>query len=120
MSRDTAGTSASVTMMCENLLVKLVVLLLAASLAGANSIEQYLNAPFASELSAAPSGGRLAWVVNERGARNLWVAAGPEWKGRRLTNYTEDEGQDLGEVRWSADGRTLVYTRGGDRDTNGD
>jgi len=107
-------------MMCENRLVKLVLLLVAALLAGANSIEQYLSAPFASELSAAPGGGRVAWVVNERGARNLWVASAPEWKGRRLTNYTEDDGQDLGEVRWSADGRTLVYTRGGDLDTNGD
>jgi dipeptidyl aminopeptidase/acylaminoacyl peptidase len=94
--------------------------LLALGMAGANSIEQYLNAPFASDLSAAPGGGRVAWVVNERGARNVWVAAAPDWEGRRLTSYSQDDGLDLGEIRWSADGRTLVYTRGGDLDTNAD
>src|SRR6266849_2805730 len=100
--------------------MKLSIAVLFASLAAANSIEQYLHAPFASDLSAAPGGGRVVWVLNERGARNLWVASAPDWKGRRLTPYTEDDGQDLGEIRWSADGRTLVYTRGGDLDTNGD
>ena len=86
----------------------------------ANSIEQYLKAPFASGLSAAPSGGKVAWILDERGARNIWVAAAPDYKGRRLTSYTEDDGQDLGEIAWSADGRFLVYTRGGDLETNGD
>ncbi len=86
----------------------------------ANSIEQYLKAPFASELSAAPSGGKVAWILDERGARNIWVAAAPDYKGRRLTSYTEDDGQDLGEISWSIDGRFLVYARGGDLETNGD
>src|SRR6476469_9199705 len=79
----------------------------------ANSIEQYLKAPFASELSAAPSGGKIAWILDERGARNIWVAAAPDYKGRRLTSYTADDGQDLGDLAWSADGRYLLYTRGG-------
>ena len=86
----------------------------------ADSIDRYLKAPFAFELSAAPSGGKVAWILDERGARNIWVAAAPEYKGRRLTSYTEDDGQDLGEISWSTDGRFLVYTRGGDFDTGGD
>src|SRR5579864_772777 len=86
----------------------------------ATSIDRYLNAPFASELSAAPGGGKLAWILDEHGARNLWVAAGPDYKGRRLTSYTEDDGQDLGDIAWSGDGRFLVYARGGDLETNGD
>jgi dipeptidyl aminopeptidase/acylaminoacyl peptidase len=86
----------------------------------ANSIEQYLKAPFASELSAAPSGGKIAWILDERGARNIWVAAAPDYKGRRLTSYTEDDGQDLGEISWTNDGRFLIYARGGDLETNGD
>jgi dipeptidyl aminopeptidase/acylaminoacyl peptidase len=86
----------------------------------ATSMDRYLNAPFASDLSAAPAGGKLAWILDEHGARNLWVAAAPDYKGRRLTSYTEDDGQDLGDVGWSADGRFLVYARGGDLETNGD
>jgi dipeptidyl aminopeptidase/acylaminoacyl peptidase len=87
---------------------------------GAELIERYLNAPFASELVAAPGGGKVAWILDERGARNIWVAAAPDYKGRRLTSYKDDDGQDLGDVAWSADGRFLVYTRGGDLETNGD
>ena len=114
--------------LCENRLVGkpfvvpcLVMCLLAASsVFGADSIEHYLNAPFASELVAAPGGGKVAWILDERGARNLWVAAAPDYQGRRLTFYKDDDGQDLGDVAWSADGRFLVYTRGGDLETNGD
>src|SRR5579863_7052369 len=38
------------------------------------TIEQALSAPFANELRAAPAKGRLAWVANIGGRRNLWVA----------------------------------------------
>ncbi len=113
----------SALVLCENRLVgkSLLVCLLALSpIFGADPIERYLNAPFASELVAAPSGGRVAWILDEAGARNLWVAAAPDFKGRRLTSYKDDDGQDLGDLAWSADGRFLVYTHGGDLETNGD
>jgi dipeptidyl aminopeptidase/acylaminoacyl peptidase len=87
---------------------------------GAATLEQYLSAPFASELTAAPAGGRVAWVLNERGARNIWVAAAPDYKGRRLTAYKDDDGQDIAEIAWTIDGRSLIYTRGGDLDTHRD
>jgi len=109
--------------LCENRLVGkafLLYLVAISPLFAADSIERYLNAPFASELSAAPGGGKIAWILDERGARNLWVAAAPDYKGRKLTAYTQDDGQDLGDVAWSADGRFLVYARGGDLETNGD
>src|SRR5690242_21936126 len=95
--------------LCENRLVgrSLLPALLALSpVFAADSatapIERYLSAPFASELSAAPSGGKVAWILDERGARNLWVAGAPDYKGRRLTSYTEDDGQDIGDIAWSA------------------
>jgi len=71
-------------------------------------------------MTAAPSGGRVAWLMKERGANNLWVAAAPDYKGRRLTSITEDDGQEIGEVTWTADGKSIVYVRGGDLETNGD
>src|SRR6185295_10123994 len=113
----------SALVLCENRLVGrpfLFCLLAIAPVFGADSIERYLSAPFASELLAAPSGGKVAWILDERGARNLWVAAAPDYKGRRLTSYKEDDGQDLGDLAWSADGRFLLYARGGDLETNGD
>lgn len=88
-------------------------LLLLSFAASAATIEQYLSAPFASELSTAPGGGKVVWLLNERGARNLWVAAAPDYKGRRLTAYKEDDGQDLGMIQWTSDGRAIVFVRGG-------
>lgn len=87
------------------------------------TIEQVLSAPFPTELTAAPAKGRVAWVFNARGARNLWVAesaADGSYKSRQLTTYADDDGQDLGQITWSADAQTIVYTRGGDLEfTNG-
>jgi dipeptidyl aminopeptidase/acylaminoacyl peptidase len=78
------------------------------------TLEQVLSAPFPSELTASPAGGNLAWVLNERGARNVWVAMAPNYKGVRLTSYTEDDGQDVGQLQWTPDGKSVVYVRGGD------
>jgi dipeptidyl aminopeptidase/acylaminoacyl peptidase len=78
------------------------------------TLEQVLSAPFPSELIAAPGGGKVAWLLNERGARNVWMAAAPDFKGVRLTNYTQDDGQDVGQLRFTPDGKAVIYVRGGD------
>ena len=80
---------------------------------GPFSVEQILGAPFPSEIVAAPSGARVAWVFDERGARNIWVAEGPAFAGRRLTAYQHDDGQEITNLAFSPDGATLVYVRGG-------
>jgi dipeptidyl aminopeptidase/acylaminoacyl peptidase len=78
------------------------------------TLEQVLSAPFPSELTAAPGGGAVAWVLDEHGARNVWYAAAPDFKGTRLTSWTEDDGQDVGQLRFTADGKSVVFVRGGD------
>jgi dipeptidyl aminopeptidase/acylaminoacyl peptidase len=82
------------------------------------TIQQVLSAPFASELRAAPAKGRFAWVFNSEGRRNLWVAEpsadGKSYNSRAVTNYPEDDGQDIGEVQWTPDAESIVYVRGGD------
>src|SRR4029453_16316054 len=100
----------------QNMRSSLLSGLLLASLAFAKTftLEQVLSAPFPSELIAAPGGGKVAWLLNERGARNIWIAAAPEFKGVRLTNYTQDDGQDVGQLQWTPDAKAVVYVRGGD------
>ena len=51
------------------------------------TFEQIKSYPFPNELTASATGSRIAWAFNERGARNVWVAEGPDFKARRLTNY---------------------------------
>lgn len=80
------------------------------------SAEQVLTAPLTSELRAAPAGGGLAWVEDDRGVRNLMVAT-PEGRGyrtRAVTRFTKDDGFEIGEIGWSGDGTTLVFSRGGE------
>ncbi len=78
------------------------------------TLEQVLSAPFPSDLVAAPGGGAVAWLLNERGARNVWYAAAPDFKGVRLTSWTADDGQDVGELKITRDGKSVVFVRGGD------
>jgi dipeptidyl aminopeptidase/acylaminoacyl peptidase len=88
--------------------------------AGKPTLESILSAPFPSEILASPSGGRLAWIQNERGVRNLWVASPPDYRGRPVTRYDKDDGQDLGDVEWTPDGKTLFYVRGGSGNRQGE
>ena len=84
------------------------------------TVEQIKSYPFPNELTASATGSRIAWAFNERGARNVWVAEGPDFKARRLTNYEIDDGQELTSLALSADGKYVVYVRGGDHGSNFD
>jgi dipeptidyl aminopeptidase/acylaminoacyl peptidase len=77
------------------------------------TVAQFLSAPFASELIAAPTAGRVAWVQNVLGARNIWVADGPDYKGRQLTRFTGDDGRYLVFPAFTPDGEGIVFVRGG-------
>ncbi len=89
---------------------------LATGVAGAAPLDvaTLLSAPFPYDLVASPAGEAVAWIENDRGSRNVWVASAPEWKARRLTDFIGDDGYELGAIAWSGDGRWLAFTRGGD------
>ena len=82
------------------------------------TIQQALSAPFPSELTAAPARNRFAWVFNDEGKRNIWVAQpsadGKSYQAFPITKYSQDDGQDVGNLAWTPDGAAVVYVRGGD------
>jgi dipeptidyl aminopeptidase/acylaminoacyl peptidase len=90
----------------------------AAPAGGGFTLEQIGSLPFPAELTAA--GQRLAWTFNESGRRNVWVAEGPAFTARQLTDSARDDGQELTSVSISPDGEWVVYVRGGDHGTNWD
>ena len=84
-----------------------------AALAQPLTLEALLAAPFPSEIVASPTGGHVAWVQNGKGSRNVWLASAPGFAPRQLTPYSGDDGQDITSLQWSADGKTVLYVRGG-------
>jgi dipeptidyl aminopeptidase/acylaminoacyl peptidase len=94
----------------------LAVLVLASLTAPAQAagpaLEQILAAPFPTELLASPAGGKLAWVMNVRGVRNLWVAEPPAYQGRQITRFDKDDGQAIGGLEWTPDAKAIFYVRG--------
>jgi len=58
--------------------------------------------------------------MDEQGKRNVYVAEGPDFKPRKLTNYANDDGQEITSLAISADGKWVVFVRGGDHGSNWD
>jgi len=77
------------------------------------TLSDVMQAPFASDMPAAPTGAAVAWVFNAKGCSNIWVADPSHGaKARQITRYTEDDGFDIGELAWSPDAKSIAFTRG--------
>jgi dipeptidyl aminopeptidase/acylaminoacyl peptidase len=81
------------------------------------TLDQVLGITFPDNLVAAPSGQRIAYTIQQRGGRSIWVAEGPDFTPRRLTGYPDD-GQEITSLQFV--GPKLVYARGGDHGSNWD
>jgi dipeptidyl aminopeptidase/acylaminoacyl peptidase len=87
---------------------------------GGYTLAQIMSSPFPSELTAASTGGHIAWAFDAQGKRNIWVASAPDFKARQLTHYNKDDGQEITQVSISRDGSSVAYTRGSDKNTVGE
>jgi dipeptidyl aminopeptidase/acylaminoacyl peptidase len=86
------------------------------------SLEQVLSSPFPTNLVAAEhsSPGRIAWVFDAKGARNVWIADAPNFEGRRVTHYSGDDGMPIAALKLTPNGRTVVYARGSEANGAGE
>src|SRR3954453_24194773 len=96
--------------------------LLAAPLFGAPAftLDQVLGSPFAGDLIASPRGDAVAWVLDSKGVRNIWVARAPGYSASAVTHFTEDDGQELSELAWAKDSSAVLFTRGGSANGRGE
>ncbi|WP_129791241.1 alpha/beta fold hydrolase [Sphingosinicella sp. CPCC 101087] len=78
-------------------------------------LAEALGLPVASGLVGARDEPRFAWVENEAGVRNIWMATAGQ-ATHRLTAFTEDDGQELYGLVLSDDGASLAFVRGGDEE----
>lgn len=85
---------------------------------GTFSLESILGYPFPADLVSGNAGRTIAFVLNERGVRNVFAASAPGFAPRAVTQYTADDGQEITNLHISNDGKYVVFVRGGDHDSN--
>ena len=96
----------------------LLALLLIYTQANAQTLDSFLSAPFASGLSFSKEGKQIAWILNDRGKRNIFLrnAAG---QTSQVTQFNQDDGQELSHLVFSPDGKRLLFVRGGGQSREG-
>ncbi|HEY5710382.1 MAG TPA: prolyl oligopeptidase family serine peptidase [Allosphingosinicella sp.] len=78
-------------------------------------LAEALAVPVASGLAGARDAPFFAWIENAAGVRNIWTGTRGQ-TARRLTAYTEDDGQEISDLAFSNDGASLAFVRGGDEE----
>lgn len=91
----------------------IMLFLVAATSAFAQSpeLEKFISHPIESNFASSADGKNIAWVNNDHGKRNLYVKLGTE-APKAVTNYTQDDGQDISQITFSPTGTIILFTRG--------
>lgn len=95
-----------------NIAIVALVIIALPTLAQSPELERFISHPFESGFAASADGKNLAWVINDHGKRNIVVKMGNDIP-RPLTNYTQDDGQEISQLVFSPNGTILLFVRGG-------
>ena len=82
------------------------------------TLQQALSFPMPAALVSGPGGNDIAYILNESGVRSVWYARAPLYRPQMLWTSGKDDGQELTSLQISADGKYVVYVRGGAHDAN--
>jgi len=83
------------------------------------TMSQFMTFAFPQDLVAARKAERIAWIANDKGRRNVFTAAAPDFKPVRVTSYLKDDGVETTQLEISDDGTTVTFTRGAERNRDG-
>ena len=98
--------------MKKTVLIQVLVLIAAMLSAQTTSISNYLSAPFPTGFVASKNGNLIAWVFNDKGSRNIYVADASGKNVKAVTSYSGDDGMDVGDIQLTAAGDQVIYVRG--------
>ena len=101
----------------KNCILPLLVVLVKLSIAQTN-LEQFLNHPTESNFVSSADGKNIAWTINDAGKRNIMIKTGTELP-RMLTDYQQDDGQEISQLAFSPNGTKLIFVRGGGANSKG-
>ena len=79
---------------------------------GKPTIEQFLSPASPLEITSARKADRVAWMTYDRGLRNVYTAAAPDFRAVRITSFLKDDGTDLSDVNLTEDGTIAIFVRG--------
>lgn len=82
------------------------------------SLTDLLKTPYLSTLAASSQNSEVFFVLNKQGLRNVFTAVAPDYKPKQLTQFNEDDGQEISNLSISKDGNWAVFVRGGDHGGN--
>ena len=83
------------------------------------TIDQFLSPASPLEVTAARKADKIAWVSYEKGMRNVFAAAAPNFRAVRITRFLKDDGVDVGTVRLSDNGLLAMFVRGNSQNREG-
>lgn len=73
-------------------------------------LDDFLSYSFPSHLTAADHMGKIAWVINEKGIRNVYSAQTPAYKAVKETQYSVDDGIEISQLLFY--GYDLIFVGG--------
>src|SRR5438034_8670774 len=75
-------------------------------------IDSYLSVPFPTELTGSKDGKILAWVFNDKGSRNIYIASNNGTQVKQITSYTGDDGIEIHNLEFTPDNKRIIFVRG--------
>lgn len=82
------------------------------------TLESIFNTPFIYGVTASSKTADIVFTSVDKGARNVFLAKYPYYQTKKLTNFNQDEGQEITSLSITADGMWAVFVRGGDHGGN--
>jgi hypothetical protein len=73
-------------------------------------LDDFLSYSFLSHLTAADHMGKIAWVINEKGIRNVYSAQTLAYKAVKETQYSVDDGIEISQLLFY--GYDLIFVGG--------
>ncbi|MFM9911308.1 MAG: hypothetical protein ACKVOW_18360, partial [Chitinophagaceae bacterium] len=84
------------------------------------TIDNLLSPAFPTNLVASSDGQTIAWVFNNKGSRNIFVANGTDFnQAKQITTFAGDDGIEINSLLFTPDSKRIVFVRGNANNNQG-
>lgn len=84
------------------------------------TIDNLLSPAFPTSLVSSTDGQTIAWVFNNKGSRNIFMADGKDFSNtKQLTTYTGDDGVEINSIAFTPNSNQIIFVRGNTNNSQG-